>query len=169
VRQHELVGSLRDELAIVEGDTRDEALDRIAMLSAGEDRPAIRLAFVRSMEGLVGFTAAIPGPPGLPGRSGSTIVIGADLLSASSLDRAVSHEVGHLLGLFHPTELDGSTIEPIADTPVCDRSHDADGDGFVSDVECLGFGAENLMFWSAAGDSLSRDQLGVTARAIVLE
>lgn len=169
VRQHDLVGGLLDRLAIVEGDARDEELELLAMLSAGEDRPALRLAFVRSMEGLVGFTAAIPGPPGTPGRAGGTIAIGAELLSASTLDRAVSHEVGHFLGLFHPTELDGSSVEPIADTPECDPSFDVDGDRILSDAECAGQGAENLMFWTATGDTLSADQLEVVGRSVLLE
>jgi hypothetical protein len=169
VRQHEIVGGLLDRLAILEGDARAEELELLAMLSAGEDRPAIRIAFVRSIEGLVGFTAGIPGPPGLPGRAGGTIAIGAELLSASTLDRAVSHEVGHFLGLFHPSELDGSSIEPIGDTPECDASFDVDGDRILSDVECAGQGAENLMFWTATGDALSAEQLDVVARSVLLE
>jgi hypothetical protein len=30
-----------------------------------------------------------------------------------------AHEVGHYLGLYHTTELDGEDVDPISDTPDC--------------------------------------------------
>jgi hypothetical protein len=31
----------------------------------------------------------------------------------------MAHEIGHYLGLFHTTETDGSTTDPLDDTPNC--------------------------------------------------
>jgi hypothetical protein len=82
----------------------------------------------------------------------------------------LAHEVGHFLGLFHTSETDGSSYEPLSDTPVCDLSHDTSGDGIVDAFECMGLGAENVMFWGVtiADATFSAMQRDVLRGAAVL-
>ena len=58
-------------------------------------------------------------------------------------------------------------FDPLGDTPVCDESNDANGDGFVAPSECAGLGADNVMFWtpSTGVTDLSDDQEYVITRS----
>ena len=38
------------------------------------------------------------------------------------LGETMAHEVGHLLGLFHPVEIDLDAWDALADTPRCERT-----------------------------------------------
>jgi hypothetical protein len=85
---------------------------------------------------LVGIDGSIPGPSGVPGTIiGGAAVTVADLGSSAigactggldiahcsddSLAYVVAHEMGHWLGLYHPTEQTGDTFDPLSDTPRC--------------------------------------------------
>lgn len=85
--------------------------------------------------GIVGIDGSIPGPSGIPGAvtSGAAMIIdniesdtctgtGPLNLSACGSDLSAyiaAHEIGHWLGLYHPTERYGTQFDPIADTPTC--------------------------------------------------
>lgn len=175
VRQHEVVGALASRLAIidVQPDFTSEERSELFRLSAGAAGPSISIFFVRSMgRGVLGFSGGIPGPQALHGLDGSGVVIALDLLLMSSLDldALMAHELGHFLGLFHTSELFGSSLDTFSDTPVCSLAQDASGDGVLSLDECADHGADNLMFWSAEAEArgLSAQQRDVIARSVVL-
>ncbi len=171
VRQHAVVGGTRAALSILE-ETSDEELPELGellRLSAGAARPSVDVFFVRRSGSALGVSGGIPGPGPMHGTDASGISIAVDLLRPSglSLGRVLAHELGHHLGLFHTSERVGLVLEPIADTPECRLVSDADGDGYLSDTECSGFGADNLMFWSGDGEAISDDQRAVIHRAVV--
>ena len=74
-------------------------------------------------------------------------------LNVQLLGETAAHETGHYLGLFHLTEKGGTSFDILSDTPECAISHDSDSDGEVSAEECDGYGAENIMFWTAWSSS----------------
>jgi hypothetical protein len=53
-----------------------------------------------------------------------------------NLADTLSHEIGHFLGLNHPTESDGNSHDILADTPTCPASG-----GIVSHASCLSVGS----------------------------
>jgi hypothetical protein len=69
------------------------------------------------------------------------------------------------MGLYHPTEKDGSAHDPLSDTPEC--TSDLDGNGVYSTSECTGQGADYLMWWAASETSVaaSADQAWVVQRS----
>jgi len=172
VRQHEVVGGLRRRLGVIEsdGDGRFPELGQLLSLSAGADGPSVPLFLVRSLDSALGIAGGIPGAAGVHGTPASGVAIGVDLLGRPGLPedldlgRTMAHEMGHFLGLFHTTEVDGMVIEPLPDTPTCGFDRDADGDGILLPEECAGAGAMNLLFWAAAGEALSGDQRRVIVR-----
>jgi len=148
----------------------------------------------------VGYDGAIPGPPTFPGTvAGGAVVSAADLetgagscgntyapLSCGSdlVATIVAHETGHFLGLYHLTDFQGTTFDPLVDTPACvcsacaapaDRDNCADqpapsGPATLVDLaSCLRGtqlcgGADYLMFWQVSSSSrglLSHDEAAV--------
>ena len=109
------------------------------------------------------------GPPGLAGHGGTSksgVVVNVANLVASPEEVALTmaHEGGHFLGLFHPTESDGSGVDPLADTPEC---ADTDGDSVLTTAECTGSGTDNVMWVTPeVGTAIhfSADQAWVVAR-----
>ncbi len=67
--------------------------------------------------------------------------------------KTAAHEMGHQLGLFHPTEQEGKSFDIISDTAECPNSRDNDTNGEMSAEECDGYGAENVMFWTTWSSS----------------
>ncbi len=117
------------------------------------DNRGVNFFFVQGFNGwgLLGRAGGIPGPSLVHGTTGSGVAVSMQdyLWGKSELTaHAMAHELGHQLGLFHVSEQDGSMHDPIPDTPEC---KDMDGDGQLSPNECIGKGADNLMFWSAHG------------------
>ena len=84
------------------------------------------------------------------------MAIAVDVVGLEEVPLVAMHEMSHQMGLFHTSEFDGTTIEPLGDTPACLRDHDQNGDGMLTPAECRTAGADNLMFWSGAGLKLSR-------------
>ena len=176
VRQHEVVGGLRDRYSILETDdeSRMPELADLFRLSAGAGRPTVSVFFVRQMDLALGIAGGAPGPQGVHGTAASGVAIAVDLHREPGLPidldmgRTLAHELGHYLGLFHTSEADGLILEPLPDTPECDYRHDTDGDGFVLPEECEDAGADNLMFWAASGDALTAQQGDVIRRMPIL-
>lgn len=130
--------------------------------------------------GTLGMAGGIPGPLGLVGTPRSAVLLSVDAhrrydgtLNEVALGETLAHEVGHQLGLFHTTEADGLSFDPLADTPSCDAATwDLDGDGYVGAGECRFADGQNFMFWTAGGaglaqDGLSADQAWVLTRSVL--
>jgi hypothetical protein len=104
-------------------------------------------------KGIVGGVAgAIPGPAfyhGIP-RAGVAIAMGALGTDPQLAGRTLAHELGHFLGLWHPSERDGKTFDPLTDTPECPLALDLNKDGIMDPTECAGQGSEDVMFWFAS-------------------
>jgi hypothetical protein len=100
---------------------------------------------------ILGVAGGIPGPAGVHGtpHSGVAVTLAGYRRSAERVSRTLAHEAGHYLGLFHTTEAEGTLFDPLDDTPRCERDRDVDGSGLLDFTECLGAGAENLMFWAS--------------------
>jgi hypothetical protein len=99
---------------------------------------------------VAGVAGAIPGPAfyhGVP-RSGIALTVGA-MGDGAMAGKTLAHELGHFLGLWHPTERDGKRFDPLDDTPECPLGKDANQDGVVDVAECAGLGADLVMFWFA--------------------
>lgn len=100
--------------------------------SVGSVRPeAIHVIVVRNLGGSKeeahGYSLGLPGPFE-PDRATSAVFIATEgyarggVLDIPGLATTLTHEVGHFLGLYHTTESDGVTSDPIPDTPDPDVS-----------------------------------------------
>lgn len=109
----------------------------------------------------LGNSAGIPGSQGLKGSHNGVLIsleahVTGGQLDLQLLGETAGHEMGHFLGLFHPTEQYGLLFDPIDDTPECAKNtYDTNGSGKVSADECEQNGGNNLMFWTSYS-SLSR-------------
>jgi hypothetical protein len=141
-------------------DLKDSDLGALMQLSAapGAADNALNVFFVRTISGgtldgyiILGESAGIPGVP-VRGTTGSGMAVTtADF--PQGLDEIAEtwvHEGSHWLGLFHVTESGGTAFDPIPDTPECPAAtRDANHDGLVEPGECVGFGADDVMFWTS--------------------
>jgi hypothetical protein len=179
VHEVDVTGALREELSELEvrsvtdgqgGVIGQEVvgLDRLNGLSAGLERGGLNVFLVRGMGPLRGIAGGTPGALGLLGSSLSGLALALDTVGLAQADRAMFHEAGHQLGLFHTSEHDGSSIEPLRDTPMCGADQDLDADGTLRASECAEHGADNLMFWEGTGDALSAEQAAILTRALLL-
>jgi len=179
IREHEVVGELREELSVLEVPRREvngrqvegrpQRLDELFRLSAGIDEPGINVFLVSDMGSYLGISGGIPGVLGVHGTSRSGIAIAADTLGdLSDADLVLMHEIAHFMGLFHTSESTGFVLDPLTDTPECRTQHDEDEDGELSTWECESHGADNLMFWSGSGTVLTAQQIEVLSRSVVL-
>ena len=132
-----------------------------ALVSQGSTE-AVNIFFIEDYTGswsnVLGNAAGIPGSMGIANAwngvlnslnahaSGST-------LDAQLLGETAAHEMGHQLGLFHPTEQEGKKFDILSDTAECPNSRDNDSNGEMSAEECDGYGAENVMFWTTWSSS----------------
>jgi hypothetical protein len=103
---------------------------------------------------LGGYDGALPGPPvtGTP-QSGVAVATLGYGWPAEGFAKALAHEVGHYLGLFHATEMDGASVDPLDDTPTCGADRDADRDGVLQGSECKDLGGYDIMFWQTGPDT----------------
>ncbi len=141
--------------------------DLAALFRAGEGLPpGVNVFFVDSiyaasggggppgLDLMLGIAGGIPGEPDAVGTSRAGIAVAAERDDPVRLGRAIAHEIGHYLGLFHTTEApdaDGDAIaDPLPDTPAP--------------------AGDNLMHWSvgAQSTSLSHEQAQVLRRSPML-
>lgn len=120
---------------------------------------------------LLGIAGGIPATP-FHGTYGSALVISVDShrlsdgrLLINEMGATIAHELGHMFGLFHTTEQAGTEHDPIADTLECSIAYDLNQNGRVDYEECVGHGAENLMFWGA--DTSSPSYISATQASIL--
>ena len=128
-----------------------------ALVSQGS-KDAVNLFFVEdqpsSETALFGVSAGLPGTMGIASSWNGVInYLSAhatgSTLNSQLLGETAAHEMGHWLGLFHTTEANGTSFDPLSDTAQCAISRDNDNDAKVYPEECVGYGADNLMFWTA--------------------
>jgi len=170
VRVHSIVGRLRRDFEVLEGESGPLAvppeLAPMYRLSAGARRPSVHVFFVRMIDGAAGIASGIPGPHAVPGTGASGVAIAVDVIPLPLLGLVMVHEIGHYMGLFHTSETDGSVNDPLPDTGECRADRDANGDGFLAPDECRGTGAENVMFWAGELPMLSPQQGTIMRRAL---
>ena len=84
---------------------------------------------------IVGLSAGPPGTATIGGTSKSGMAVTSlDLAdNPAYVAQILAHEGAHFMGLFHTTEKDGGTHDPISDTEQC--TSDDDGDGVVAPSE----------------------------------
>jgi hypothetical protein len=153
-------------------------LPELFKLSAGAANVALDVFFVANIASLGagdigGISGGTPLAFGMHGKPGSGIVIAADMFVreglSAALGRTLAHELGHALGLFHTTEVDGLVAEPLPDTPTCALTRDTNRDGSLDAAECAADGGDNLLFPTTdAGTQLTHDQCDVLQRALIL-
>ncbi len=155
-------------------------LPELWKLSAGAADVALDVFFVADIApgsaggDVGGISGGTPGPLGMHGTPGSGIAISTDMMldagDPKSLGRTLAHEIGHMLGLFHTSEITGVVFDPLPDTPVCGPDQDSNADGQLSADECIGFGADNLMFPTEQMNAtkLTEQQREILRSAIVL-
>lgn len=109
---------------------------------------------------LLGMDGAIPGPGFQHGTASSGLVAAATSFGftfpgftvhetdQAYLSLTLAHEIGHYLGLYHPSERNGTKHDPLSDTGECGAQYDTNGDGIVSGPECRGVNTHYLMFWT---------------------
>ncbi len=149
---------------ILEGQVSYPKLISLFRLHAGSETPSVPIFLVRNIEFAIARAGAIPGTTLRPGSVGAGVVVGLDSAIEADLGRTLAHELGHIFGLFHTSETDGSAIESFADTASCD---DIDGDGQASPEECPD-ASQNLMFYSPQGETLSESQRALIGRSPLL-
>ena len=141
-------------------DLKESDLGALMQLSADPQANdnALNVFFVRTISGgtldgyiILGESAGIPGVP-VRGTTGSGMAVTtADFPQGlNEIADTWVHEGSHWLGLFHTTESAGTAFDPLPDTPECPAaSRDANHDNILQPTECVGFGADDVMFWTS--------------------
>ena len=154
-------------------------LPELLRLSAGAANVALDVFFVADIDAqggadVGGIAGGTPVAFGMHGTPGSGIVIATDMYlgadAPTQLGRTLAHELGHALGLFHTSEVDGLVVDPLPDTPACTLQQDRDKSGSLDAEECAAHGGDNLMFsTSEAGTQLTPQQAEILRSALILQ
>ncbi len=141
-------------------DSEGAEADELRAAAVSSSPSAINLIFVQDFNevGTLGIAAGIPGPNGVSGTAASAVMVSVDThldgdgqsLLTDLMGETLAHEVGHQIGLFHTTEEDGLSHDPITDTDECGTEFDLDGDEELTAEECEAAGGRNFMFWTSA-------------------
>lgn len=111
----------------------DQVDNVVALTEAPTDTLSLNVVITSDFDvpetGTIGVSSGIPGPAGLHGSGGSGVVLSGEFLELGTATDPtagafvtgliLAHEMGHFMGLFHTTESDQATQDPIADTPNC--------------------------------------------------
>jgi hypothetical protein len=113
----------------------DEMSRLFSMAQPGADGVHVFLVddLTSGSSGVVGYTGSIPGPTGIPGDVAGGIITSLTDVDLGGCGTAfdlhcnadfsayvTAHEIGHWLGLYHPTEAMGDMFDPLADTASCE-------------------------------------------------
>ena len=131
--------------------------EMLASQTLDTPRASANVFFVRDLSGVAewvaGVSGGLPGPPGLVGTVSSGVAVSPQE-DADLTGDVLAHELGHFLGLWHPTEMNGMTQDPIRDTETCTF----DPDDLDSMARCRTI--DNIMFPVLTGiaDELTEGQ-----------
>lgn len=139
-----------------EGDIRQLASHSVDPEEDGGSSLSANIFIVRQfgMGGVLGLSLGIPGVAGLHGTGISGVAMTGEHIGSSQGNQLtaniLAHELGHFLGLFHTSEQNGQSFDPLEDTPQCTD--------FSNPTSCPDWG--NLMFPSAhfQNTQLTNDQ-----------
>jgi len=125
--------------------------------SAAAPEVGVNLFFARTIlrSGVAGAAGAVSGPYRNGTRASGVGVRYTDTLNTFTIGAVVAHEVGHLFGLYHTVDPDG-THDIIDDTPNCPP------DG--TDDECAIRGGLLLMHWEYLAATVLTDGQGFVMR-----
>ena len=112
-----------------------------ALVSQGSTN-AVNLFFIEDYagsgsSGILGNAAGMPGSMGIANAwngvlNSLTAHASGSTLNEQLLGETAAHEMGHQLGLYHPTEANGTTFDILSDTAECSKSsRDNDSNGEV--------------------------------------
>ena len=94
------------------GDARNDAVHIVVVRQIGGADPS-------------GYAMGLPGPFDAD-RPNAAVLVSTDaytdasgFLDVDGLASTIAHETGHFMGLYHTSESDGITSDPIPDTPTC--------------------------------------------------
>lgn len=139
VRYFDITGDAAQEYGVLRSDT---AVSELVTLSGRpgptmDDVLSVNIFFVRAfaLGGAIGISLGLPGPAGLHGTHGSGVAFTAEYLGEEVqpsfgnemvdgnvfTGQILAHEVGHYIGLFHTSESNGFSHDPLPDTPECSR------------------------------------------------
>lgn len=139
IRYFDIVGPDAEALSILrnEGDVADLVTLSQRPGDTYDEVLSVNIFFVRSfaMDGAIGISMGLPGPAGLHGTHGSGVAFTSEYLGqqvdqgpgSGAVDgnvltaQVLAHELGHYLGLFHTSEANGATHDPLPDTPECQQ------------------------------------------------
>lgn len=137
----------------------------------GEQPSGANIVFVEQFltedgDSLYGVSAGLPGPPPSNGSTTLGVLVGLDIhyyeeggMDVVEMAATMGHELGHYLGLYHVSEADGSSHDPLADTPECTIASDTDGSESLSAEECGEAIGSYMMFWTSAYGVYDQDRI----------
>jgi len=104
----------------------DDVLAQARATSAAR-ADSVHIVVVRQIGGAdpSGYAMGLPGPFDADRPNAAVLVSteaytdGSGFLDVDGLASTIAHETGHFMGLYHTTEADGVTSDPIPDTPSC--------------------------------------------------
>ena len=143
-------------------DAWSHAPHKLALIGDRE-LPEVPIIFLSGLpNGVAGRTPSTPLSP--YGGEGYILI---DVEKAGDrLAQVVAHELAHALGLLHISEPSGAQLEGLEDTPTCIVDRNADDQ--LDEDDCPR-AAQNLMFWSGSGSTLSADQIQRLSRSPLLK